>query len=331
LHQLKIREEKKVNINIPAKPFLKWVGGKTQLLPELTARIPRNFSRYFEPFIGGGALFFRLLPEQSVLIDINEELTNTYKVIRDQTEELIIDLKQHVYEKDYYYQIRNIDRTNEYKSWSAVRRASRLIYLNKSCFNGLYRVNSKGEFNTPMGRYKNPKIVDETNLRACSKALQKAQIITGSFLEVEKDAISEVSYGQLPGRGNPRKFATSAVSPTSKTSVSAALPSDISASVAKITSSDFVYFDPPYAPLNATSNFTGYSRNGFDQDMHLCLRNLCSCLDARGIRFMVSNSSAPLILDLYQDYKIEFVYATRAINSKGHKRGKIPEVLITNY
>jgi DNA adenine methylase len=315
LHELKIREEKKVNINIPAKPFLKWVGGKTQLLPELTTRIPQNFSRYFEPFMGGGALFFRLLPEQSILIDINEELTNTYKVIRDQTEELIIDLKQHVYEKDYYYQIRNIDRTDEYKSWSAVRRASRLIYLNKSCFNGLYRVNSKGEFNTPMGRYKNPKIVDETNLRACSKGLQKAQIITGSFLEVEKDAISEVSYGQLPGRENP----------------SAVLPSNISASVAKITSFDFVYFDPPYAPLNATSNFTGYSRNGFDQDMHLCLRNLCSRLDARGIRFMVSNSSAPLILDLYQDYKIEFVYATRAINSKGHKRGKIPEVIITNY
>jgi DNA adenine methylase len=267
------------------KPFLKWVGGKNQLLPELTARISINFSRYFEPFIGGGALFFHILPEQSVLIDINKELTLTYTVIRDRVEELIIDLKQHIYEKEYYYQIRNIDRTDEYKSWSDVRRASRLIYLNKTCFNGLYRVNSKGEFNTPMGRYKNPKIVNETNLRACSKALQKTQIITGSFLEVEKQILAK----------------------------------------------DFVYFDPPYAPLNATSNFTGYSQDGFDSEMQLSLKDLCDRLDARGIRFMVSNSSAPLILDLYSNYKIELVYANRAINSKGDKRGKIAEVIITNY
>ncbi len=279
---MKIRE---IDINIQAKPFVKWVGGKTQLLSELTARIPRDFSRYFEPFVGGGALFFHLLPEQSVLIDINEELTLTYRVIRDRVEELIADLKQHIYEKDYYYQIRNIDRTDEYKSWSAVKRASRLIYLNKTCFNGLYRVNSKGQFNTPMGKYKNPKIVDEINLRACSQALQKAQIITGSFLEVEE----------------------------------------------KITRDDFVYLDPPYAPLNATSNFTGYSQDGFDLVMQSSLRDLCDRLDAKGVRFMVSNSNAPLILDLYDHYKIEFVYASRAINSKGHKRGKIPEVIITNY
>ncbi len=294
---MKIRE---IDINIQAKPFVKWVGGKTQLLSELTARIPRDFSRYFEPFVGGGALFFHLLPEQSILIDINEELTLTYRVIRDRVEELIADLKQHIYEKDYYYQIRNIDRTDEYKSWSAVKRASRLIYLNKTCFNGLYRVNSKGQFNTPIGKYKNPKIVDETNLRACSQALQKAQIITGSFLEVEE----------------------------------------------KITRDDFVYFDPPYAPLNeglspeshsgackprATSNFTGYSQDGFDLVMQSSLRDLCDRLDAKGVRFMVSNSNAPLILALYDHYKIEFVYASRAINSKGHQRGKIPEVIITNY
>jgi DNA adenine methylase len=136
-----------------------------------------------------------------------------------------------------------------------------------------------------MGRYKNPKIVDEANLRACSKALQKVQIITGSFLEVEE----------------------------------------------KITSSDFVYFDPPYAPLNATSNFTGYSQDGFDQKMQLSLRDLCDRLNAQGVRFIVSNSSAPLILDLYSNYKIEFVYANRAINSQGDKRGKITEAIITNY
>ena len=280
--QLKLQE---IDSKIKAKPFVKWVGGKTQLLPELTLRIPSNFSKYFEPFAGGGALFFHMQPEQSILIDINEELTNTYRVIKYQTEELIADLKRHIYEKDYYYQIRNVDRTDEYKSWSDVQRASRLIYLNKSCFNGLYRVNSKGEFNTPMGRYKNPKIVDETNLRAASIALQKAQIITGSFLEVEE----------------------------------------------KITRDDFVYFDPPYAPLNATSNFTGYSQDGFDLQMQSSLKNLCDRLDAKGVRFMVSNSNAPLILDLYSNYKIEFVYANRAINSQGDKRGKIPEVIISNY
>jgi DNA adenine methylase len=136
-----------------------------------------------------------------------------------------------------------------------------------------------------MGRYKNPKIVDEINLRACSKALQKAQIITGSFLEIE----------------------------------------------GKITSNDFVYFDPPYVPLNATSNFTGYSQDGFDLSMQLSLRNLCDRLNAKNIRFMVSNSSAPLILDLYSNYKIEYVYANRSINSKGDKRGKITEVIVTNY
>ncbi|WP_036487122.1 DNA adenine methylase [Myxosarcina sp. GI1] len=281
-HQLKIREIDKYT---QAKPFVKWVGGKTQLLPELTSRLPDNFERYFEAFIGGGALFFHLQPEQSTLIDINEELTNVYRVIKYKTDELITDLKQHIYEKDYYYQIRDVDRTEEYKFWSDVRRASRLIYLNKTCFNGLYRVNSKGEFNTPMGSYKNPKIVDATNLRACSQALQKAEIITGSFLKVEK----------------------------------------------LVTDRDFVYFDPPYAPLNATSNFTGYSQKGFDGEMQLSLRDLCDRLNDKGVRFMVSNSNAPLILDLYKDYKVEFVYATRAINSKGNKRGKIPEVIVTNY
>ena len=277
--------EKGIDRDVKSRPFLKWVGGKTQLLPELISRIPDRVAKYFEPFVGGGALFFYLQPEQSILIDINEELTNTYKVIKYHIEELIIDLHQHIYEKKYYYQIRNVDRTDEYKTWSDVRRASRLIYLNKCCFNGLYRVNSKGQFNTPMGRYKNPKIVDEINLRACSQALQKAQIVNASFTVIEE----------------------------------------------KVSRNDFVYFDPPYAPLNTTSNFTGYSQQGFNEQMQLSLRDLCLRLNKKGIRFMVSNSNAPLILELYKDFKIESVYATRAINSQASKRGKIPEVIITNY
>jgi DNA adenine methylase len=268
-----------------AKPFIKWVGGKTQLLPELAARIPPKIETYFEPFLGGGALFFYLLPTNSILADLNQELTNLYNVIKQQVDELIEDLQQHIYSKEYYYRIRNVDRIETYESWSAVQKASRLIYLNKTCFNGLYRVNSKGHFNTPMGKYKNPKIIDNRNLRACSRALQKAQILTGSFLDIED----------------------------------------------KIAKNDFVYFDPPYAPLNATSNFTTYTQEGFDATMQLNLLALCDRLNAKGIRFMVSNSNAPLILDLYQNYKIEFIYAARAINSKGDRRGKIPEVIVTNY
>jgi DNA adenine methylase len=267
------------------KPFLKWVGGKTQLLPELSTRIPCHIDNYFEPFIGGGAFFFYLQPPIATIVDINEELINTYKVIKEQPEELIEDLKKHIYNPEYYYQIRNIDRSSEYKFWSDVERASRLIYLNKTCFNGLYRVNSKGQFNTPIGKYKNPKIVDETNLKVCSRVLQNTQIIHGSFLEIER----------------------------------------------LVNSDDFVYFDPPYAPLNATSNFTGYNQHGFDESMQLILRDLCLRLDAKNVKFMLSNSNTPLILDLYRDFKIDFVYATRAINSKAEKRGKIPEVIVTNY
>jgi DNA adenine methylase len=268
-----------------AKPFLKWVGGKTQLLPELTAKISQDMETYFEPFLGGGALFFHRIRANSILLDCNQELTNTYNIVKNQVDDLIEDLKQHIFNHEYYYRIRNVDRTKEYESWSAVKKASRLIYLNKTCFNGLYRVNSKGQFNTPIGRYKNPKIVDEENLRACSQALQKAQVLTGSFLDIED----------------------------------------------KITKNDFVYFDPPYAPLNDTSSFTTYTQDGFDATMQLNLRSLCDRLNAKGIRFMVSNSNAPLILDLYKDYKIDYIYATRAINSKGDRRGKIPEVIITNY
>ena len=141
-----------------SKPCLKWAGGKTQLLDELLARVPQNYNRYFEPFLGGGALFFALRPERAFLTDINQQLIDTYQVVRDEVDELIEDLKQHVYNEDYFYGVRNVDRTAEFESWSAVKKASRLIYLNKTCYNGLYRVNSKGYFNTPFGSYTNPKI-----------------------------------------------------------------------------------------------------------------------------------------------------------------------------
>jgi DNA adenine methylase len=267
------------------KPFLKWAGGKTQLLPHLLKRIPKKYDKYFEPFIGGGALFFQLTPSKSYISDINPELINAYQVIKSDVESLIEDLKKHIYNKDYYYELRNVDRTTEFKNWSSVKKASRLIVLNKSCFNGLYRVNSKGHFNVPFGNHKNPKLVDVFNLRECSKALKETKIVLGSFDSIEQD----------------------------------------------LQKGDFVYFDPPYVPLNATSSFTSYSKEGFDNKMQENLRDFCVSLDRKGIKFMVSNSSASLILDLYQNFHISFVDATRAINSKGNKRGKIKEVIITNY
>lgn len=270
---------------IVCKPFLKWVGGKSQLLPELTRRLPTTFSRYFEPFVGGGALFFEAQPQHAFLIDTNPELINAYNVVRDSVEALIEDLQQHRYESEYFYHVRNVDRESNFADWSPVQRASRLIYLNKTCFNGLYRVNSKGHFNTPFGRYSNPTILDAQNLRACSRALQCARVQLGSFDEIGRT----------------------------------------------IQPDDFVYFDPPYVPLSKTANFTHYSRTGFDEQMQRDLQQLCYRLAEKGTKFMLSNSAAPLVLELYREFKIELVQATRAINSVASKRGPVDEVIVTNY
>jgi DNA adenine methylase len=270
---------------IDCKPCLKWAGGKSQLWGEISTRIPSNFKIYFEPFLGGGAVFFNLQPHQAYLSDVNAELINIYKVIRDDVDSLISDLKTHFSSEDYFYEIRNVDRTEAYQNWNGVKRASRLIYLNKTCYNGLTRVNSKGQFNVPFGKYKNPKILDEDNLRACHQVLKNAEINVGSFIKIEE----------------------------------------------LVTPQDFVYFDPPYAPVSDTANFTSYTQNRFGEEQQIELKEMCDRLDQKGIRWLLSNSSAPLILDLYQDYKIEFVQANRAINSQGKKRGKVTEFLVRNY
>ncbi|MCB0336146.1 MAG: DNA adenine methylase [Bdellovibrionales bacterium] len=266
-------------------PFVKWAGGKRQMLPELRKRVPKKFNRYFEPFVGGGALFFDLLPESAVLNDSNRELINVYHVVRDQVDELIEDLSQHRHDADYFYELRDADRSEEYVQWSAVTKASRFIYLNKTCFNGLYRVNQKGFFNTPFGKYVNPKILDEANLKVCSSALKSVTLVCDSFLDLEQD----------------------------------------------IEEHDFVYFDPPYVPLSETANFTGYQADGFDLDMHIELRNLCRRLSEKGVQILLSNSSAPLVTELYKGFKIKKVQANRAINSQGAKRGSVFELLISNY
>ncbi len=181
--------ERKRNINKRAKtivdvphPFLKWAGGKRQLISQFDKFFPSKFNKYIEPFVGGGAIFFYLLPNNAILIDNNEELINCYKVIQNNVLELIESLKKHRNEKDYYYRIRDLDRNpEEFNKLSDVERASRTIYLNRVCYNGLYRVNSKGQFNVPFGRYKNPKICDEENLLVVNKALKNVKIFKASF------------------------------------------------------------------------------------------------------------------------------------------------------
>jgi len=271
--------------SVRCKPFLKWAGGKSYLLPELICRLPGEFNCYFEPFAGGSALFFAMQPQRALLSDINPELINVYQVVRTDVESLIKDLSSHVYEKDYYYTVRSVDRRSDFKQWSNVKKASRLIFLNKTCFNGLYRVNSRGEFNVPFGRYTNPTICDADNLRACSKALQNTKITMQPFIDTPKKA----------KRG------------------------------------DFIYFDPPYLPLTDTSNFTGYAKNGFAPEMQVRLRDMCLELNKKGVNFMLSNSSAAQVLELYKDFNMEFVKAPRFINSKGNKRGEIEEVIVRNY
>lgn len=266
-------------------PIVKWVGGKRQLMFELIKNMPKSYNRYFEPFIGGGALFFELQPENAYISDMNEELINLYSVVRDNVYELIEDLSKHEVSKEYFLEIRNIDRTEKYAELSGVERASRFIYLNRTCFNGMYRVNSQGQFNVPFGHYKNPRIIDENNLLNCSELLKKTEIKCADFSEV----------------------------------------------LTKVQKGDFVYFDPPYVPLNETSSFTSYTKDGFDIDMQFKLRDVCDELDSLGVKFMLSNSDTKLVNELYVNYEIKKVFASRQINANADGRGKITEVLVRNY
>ena len=248
-------------------------------------RIPNTFNRYIEPFVGGGALFFSLQPRLSLLADCNQELINCYQIVQSEVEALIEELKHYRYEKEMYYAVRELDRQAGFAELPRVKRAARLIYLNKTCFNGLYRVNSKGHFNVPFGAYSDPTIADPENLRACSKALQRTIIQTGNFEQIL----------EIAEKG------------------------------------DFIYFDPPYAPASDTADFTNYSKEGFDEAAQELLLLVCLQLNQRGVKWMVSNSNTTLIQELYRGFKIEPVGASRAINSKGNKRGSVIELLIRNF
>lgn len=297
--------------NAPVKPFIKWAGGKSQILNDIRAIYPeelgKSINKYAEPFIGGGAVLFDILSryrlDEIYISDINRELINAYKTIRDNCEELVelLRMLQEEYlalndvdRKTYFYVKRS--RFNELKvilsENNSIEMAALFIYLNKTCFNGLYRVNSKGQYNVPSGVYKNPLICDEKNLINISNRLQNVQMICGDYRE----------------------------------------------SIKFIDKDTFVYFDPPYRPLTATASFTAYTEGLFDDDDQRDLANYVKELTNIGAKVAISNSdpkntndSDDFFDELYAKQNIERISANRMINSKGDGRGKINELLITNY
>ncbi len=272
----------------PVAPVVKWVGGKRQLLGVLAPLVPKRYGLYCEPFLGGGALLFHQRPARALLNDINAELINVYEVIKKDVEKLVLELGKYRNDEEQYYEVRDWDRDSDtYGRLSPVRRAARIIYLNKTCYNGLFRVNNAGEFNTPFGRHKQPNIQNAPLLRAVSRYFQAADL----------------------------RFTTR----------------DYAEVLAKLPADSFVYLDPPYYPVSKSANFTNYTKIGFDQEEQIRLKNACDQLDRRGIRFMLSNSAADFILDLYSAYNVRIIKAKRAVNSVSTKRGDVDEIVVRNY
>lgn len=281
------------------KPIIKWVGGKRKLIPELLDRIPNRKAlesgeaRYIEPFIGGGALFFRLrslFPSMPATInDFNPELANLYWVIQQAPDTLARELSEGGYEADpdVFRQIRALDRAERWPATcSDIKRAARFLYLNKTAFNGLWRVNAKGQFNVPYGHYKAVTLPDVALLRAYSVALNGAEILHGDFED--------------------------AVTGSAKTG-------------------DLVYFDPPYAPISETSAFTSYTKDGFGDDMQHRLASLLQRLSEQGTHWMLSNSDTPFTRDVFGKCgTVHTVQMARSINSKGDGRGKVNEILVVS-
>jgi len=278
-----------------AKPFLKWVGGKTKLVPELVEMFPKKFNNYFEPFVGGGALFYEVIQKYKVgfssINDINKKLITAYVQIKQNPKELILLLKEidKEYKKLLLEEQRNYFNSTRKKynegNIDDTTTAAYLIFLNKTCFNGMYRENSKGEYNIPFGDQKNPNICDEENILAVSKCLKNTEITNYSF----EDSVKKCKKG------------------------------------------DLIYFDPPYYPINATSSFTGYSKSSFGEIEQKKLKDVFIDLANRGCFVMLSNSHTPFIEKLYKEFHVNYRYAARSINSKGDKRGKIEEVVVTSF
>jgi len=275
---------------IKGKPFVKWAGGKRQIIDKLKEYEPEEYDTYYEPFIGGGALFFELSPKKAVINDSNAELINVYKVLCDESKfkKMIRTLNSHEtnHSEEYYYEIRNKDRSkSSFKNLADYTRAARTIYLNKACFNGLYRVNSKGEFNVPFGKKTKVNTYEDSNLNLISYYLTNNQITI--------------------------------------------LNEDFESSVSTAKKGDFIYFDPPYD--SDTSTFNSYTEDGFGKEEQVRLARVFKELSDRGCYVMLSNHNTKLINELYSDFNIHIIEAKRNINANGKKRGKVEEVIITNY
>ena len=290
-----------------AKPFLKWAGGKTQLLEKISLKFPYQKDEkftYIEPFVGSGAVLFWVLNsypniEHAIINDINSDLTNAYHIIKKDVEALISILKK--WESEYHLLTDNQDLKKEYyyfkralfntRASDKTTQAALFIFLNRTCFNGLFRVNKKNQFNVPIGSYKNPMICDANNLNLINKRLHNVEILNGDFCET-------VNY---------------------------------------VTDNTFFYFDPPYKPLSATSNFNSYSKNNFNDDEQIRLKEFCDTLDSLNCKWILSNSDVKgknpdnnFFDDLFKRYQINRVPARRSINANASKRGELNELLITN-
>lgn len=290
--QLTLKSSEDTGAKLPPQPFLKWAGGKAQLLEQLSPLFPKRFNRYYEPFLGGAAVYWclfsqkkegNLLFNQVRLSDINQELVNCYIQVRDNVDDLIHKLRnlKARHNRESYYKVRELDPSK----LSPIERAARFIYLNKTCYNGLYRVNRSGQFNVPIGRYQDPKIFSTQQLISNSQALQN--------VDIEHDPFQTVLDWAEPG--------------------------------------DFIYFDPPYAPLSKTASFTSYTEYPFGWEQQQELAEIFYILSKRGCKLMLSNSWTEAIINLYRDFHCIELKASRAINSNSERRGKISELLVINY
>lgn len=275
---------------IKGKPFVKWAGGKRQIIDKLIKYSPVEFNTYFEPFVGGGALLFELSPDKAVINDYNAELINVYECLKDEKKykKMCSELNKYetLHSEEFYFEIRNLDRDKaKFNKMPDYKRASRTIYLNKACFNGLYRVNSKNEFNVPFNKKTKVNTYDGENLLVIHYLLnfKNIKILNCDFEESIKDA----------------------------------------------KKNDFIYFDPPYD--SDTQTFNSYTENGFDKEEQKRLAKVFKELDNRGCYVMLSNHNTKLVHELYKDYHIHVIQAKRNINANGQKRGKVEEVIITNY
>ena len=275
---------------IKGKPFVKWAGGKRQIIDKLKEYVPENFNTYYEPFIGGGALLFELSPKKAVINDSNVELMNVYNCLCNEEKFKkmcsVLNHYEKMHSEEFYYEIRNKDKNkNMYNKLSDYTKAARTIYLNKACFNGLYRVNSKNEFNVPFGKKIKVNTYEGANLITVSNylTLNDIKILNIDFEQAVKDA----------------------------------------------KENDFVYFDPPYD--SDTHTFNSYTEDGFGKEEQKRLAKVFKELDKKGVYVMLSNHNTGLVNELYKGYNMHKIEAKRNINSKGDKRGKVEELIITNY